>query len=383
MKKILPLILAIILVFSMASCAENKNENTQSTKEEEALGNNVFTSQTGSFEYQLNAEGKCEIVNYTPASVTLVDLELPTTLDNRDVVGIAPDAFKAENSIKSVKIPEGYTYVGNYAFYDCDSLETVTFAGSNVTEIGKGAFEGCSSLTSINLPSSVESIDNYAFKDCAVLTSIDVSGAKFIGEGAFFGCSALSSIVLCDELESISKTAFFRCDALAYTEENGALYLGSASNKYLALISVSDLNLEACTVNDATKVIAIRAFADCTLLESVTLGAAVTTVSASCFENSDALEFNENENGYYLGTKENPYMVLMALIIPSVEDFNLSTDTKIICDNAFENCVSLADIHFAGTTDEWNSIIKTETWNFGRSVRVMFADETEEPIIYQ
>ena len=70
MKKILPLILAIILVFSMASCAENKNENAQSTKDEEAQGNNVFTSQTGSFEYQLNAEGKCEIVNYTPASVT-------------------------------------------------------------------------------------------------------------------------------------------------------------------------------------------------------------------------------------------------------------------------------------------------------------------------
>lgn len=384
MKKILPLILAVILVFSLASCSSKQEGSANSTDRGVTPGqDNLHTSETGTYEYQLNEEGKCEIVSYKPASVAIVDITLPTTLDNRDVVGVAPDAFKAENSIKSVTIPDSYTYIGDYAFYDCDSLQTVTFEGTNISEIGIGAFEGCSVLATVNIPSSVEMVGDFAFKDCEALTSIDVSGATDIGEGAFFGCSVLETIVLCDEIESISKSAFYRCENLKYTVDGGALYLGSSSNEYLVLVSVEDLNAESCTVHASTKVIANEAFANCPLLSTVILSDSVTTLSASCFENSDSLEYNESENGLYLGTVENPYMVLMGLAIPSVEDFTLNSATKILCDAAFDNCVSLADIHFDGSKAEWEAIIRVPTWNYGRTVRVMFADENEEPIIYQ
>ena len=39
-------------------------------------------------------------------------------------------------------------------------------------------------------------------------------------------------------------------------------------------------------------------------------------------------------------------------------------------------------IHFAGTAEAWEAIVKTDTWHNGRTVRVVFADETIEPIIY-
>lgn len=383
MKKILPLILAIILIFSMASCSSKQESTETSTDRGVTPGkDNTYSSETGTYEYQLNEEGKCEIVSYTPASVAIVDVVLPTTLDNRDVVGVAAEAFKAENSIKSIKIPDTYTYISDYAFYDCDSLLSVTVEGTNLADIGMGAFEGCSVLTTVSIPSSVETISNFAFKDCEALTSIDVSGATVIGEGAFFGCYALSSIVLSDNISSISKTAFYHCDNLNYATDDGALYLGSASNEYLVLISVEDLNIESCKVNANAKVIADQAFANCPLLSSVILSDSITTLSAASFENSDILEYNEFENGLYLGSEENPYMVLMSLAVPSVEDFTLNTATKILCDAAFDNCVSLADIHFAGTKAEWEAIIKVPTWNYGRTVRVLFADETEEPIIY-
>ena len=73
----------------------------------------------------------------------------------------------------------------------------------------------------------------------------------------------------------------------------------------------------------------------------------------------------------------------MNLVVPSVEDFTLNVATEIICDVAFSNCTELADIHFAGTPDQWNAILRTQTWNNGRTLRIMFADETHEPIIYQ
>ena len=56
----------------------------------------------------------------------------------------------------------GVTSIGQYAFNDCSSLQSITIP-SNVTSIGQYAFNGCSSLQSITIPSNVTSIGDYAF----------------------------------------------------------------------------------------------------------------------------------------------------------------------------------------------------------------------------
>lgn len=385
MKKFFPIILAIILVLCMASCSSKQSE--EQTDAENVVGGaneNVSQGETGSFEYQLNEEGKCEIVKYTPNSVKIVDVTLPEKLDGRDVVGVANSAFKAENSIRTIKIPASYTYIGSYAFYDCDALTSVEILGENLTDIGESAFQGCDLLASVKLPASVESVGNFAFKDCIAITELDLGTSLVsVGEGAFFGCKALKTIKLADTVKDINKNAFIGCEAIEYTEEDSALYLGNDANKYLVLVRAINLDVESCTVNAATKVIADNAFQNCDLLKTVTLGDAVTEISASCFDGCTALAYNESENGNYLGSASNPYMVLMNLVVPSVEDFTLNAAAKIICDEAFTNCLELADIHFAGTPDEWNAILRIENWNNGRMVRIVFADETHEPIIYQ
>ena len=385
MKKFFPIILAIVLIFCLASCSSEQSE--EQTNAEDVVGGaneNVSQSETGAFEYQLNSEGKCEIVKYIPNSVALVDVTLPEELDGRDVVGIADSAFKAQNAIKSVKIPDTYTYIGNYAFYDCDSLTSVEILGTNLTDIGNSAFEGCNALTSVKLPTSVTTIGNFAFKDCTAITELDLGASLVsVGEGAFFGCKALKTVKIPDTIASINKNAFYGCDVIEYAEEDNALYLGNDSNKFLVLVSAKDLDIEACTVSATTKVIANNAFINCDRLSTLTLSDAVTVISAACFEGCTELTFNESENGNYLGSASNPYMVLMSLIVPSVEDFTLNVQTKILCDDAFANCVELADIHFAGTPTDWEAIIRVEGWNNGRMTRIMFADEAHEPIIYQ
>ena len=48
----------------------------------------------------------------------------------------------------------GATSIGNYAFYGCSRLNSITIPNS-VTSIGYGAFENCPSLTSMTIREGV------------------------------------------------------------------------------------------------------------------------------------------------------------------------------------------------------------------------------------
>lgn len=380
MKKTLALIMAALLIFCMVSCAKNEEgADDEETKKVENADDSLLKSEVGTFEFQINDNGEYEIAKYTPASVKVIDIELPkTTANDREVVGIGKNAFKAQNSIKSVKIPDSYQYIGKQAFYDCDSLTTVTMANS-VTNIYAGAFQACDKLETVTVSKSLKILSEYAFAGCVALTSADLSGeASRIEKGAFFGCSALTSVTLSDKLESVDKAAFIECPKLTFTEFGNAKYLGNEANPHLALISAANLNIESCTVNDNTKIIAKDALANCGDLKKVTLGAALTFVNGDCFTNSASIEYTEFENARYLGTEANPYMVMVSVILSSAESITVHNDTAIITDTAFANCFKLLDINYEKTADDWGKIKKTDTWNHDMDIIVHCSDKKIE-----
>ena len=94
------------------------------------------------------------------------------------------------------EIPQGVTSIGNYAFYGCTGLTSVTIPDS-VTSIGYCAFDGCTSLTSVTIPDSVTSIEYCAFYGCTGLTSVTIpDGVTSIGNYAFYGYTSLTSVTL-------------------------------------------------------------------------------------------------------------------------------------------------------------------------------------------
>ena len=381
MKKILALIMVALLIFSMAACAKKNADDDDNSKDDNPLANkNEVTTDIGTFEYGVNEEGEYEITKYDPKSVAVIDLKLPTaTPDGREIVGIATGAFKEEgsSSIKSVTVPETYKYIGKQAFYDCKELKTVTMANS-VTHIYEGAFQSCEKLESVTFSKSLAVISDYAFAECAALTAVDVSGeTAVIGEAAFFGCSALTSVKLSDKLTSVNKTSFMECPNLVFTTFDNGKYLGNEKNPHLAFISVTDLNVESCVVNDNTKIIATNALANCSDLREVTLGAAVAYVNGDCFTNSPWIEYVEYENARYLnlGKGENPAMVMISVILISADHLTVHENTAIIADSALEKCEDISDISYAKTAADWNKIAKSDVWNNDMTITIHCSDK--------
>ncbi len=65
-------------------------------------------------------------------------------------------------SVKKVVIGDGVTHIGDFAFYKCTRLTSVTIPDS-VTSIGGYAFYNCTGLTSVSIPDSVTTIDRGRF----------------------------------------------------------------------------------------------------------------------------------------------------------------------------------------------------------------------------
>ncbi len=119
-----------------------------------------------------------------------------------------------EESIKSVNIAEGVTYIGEWAFSDCRNLVDLTIPGT-VTEIGSCAFTNCTALQSVTIPYGVETIGSIAFNACTSLKELTISDSvKIIESEAFSWCVALTDVTIGGNVTSIGGAAFSDCTGL-------------------------------------------------------------------------------------------------------------------------------------------------------------------------
>ena len=170
------------------------------------------------------------------------------------------------------------TSIGDYAFYNCSGLTSVTIPNS-VTSIGSLAFSGCRGLTSVTIPNSVTSIGDWAFSGCRGLTSVTIpDSVTNIESSAFAGCSGLTSVTIPNSVTSIVQQAFYNCSGLT----NVTIPDGVTSIGVNAFADCSGLT--SVTIPDSVTSIGEAAFSGCSGLTSISIPESVTYFGASCFE---------------------------------------------------------------------------------------------------
>ncbi len=151
-------------------------------------------------------------------------IDIAEEYEGLPVTEIGNGAFKDEDSITSVKIPNSITKIGEEAFYDCDLLAEVTIQ-EGVPSIGDEAFSGCNNLKSITIPASVKSIGNNAFSFSGLNEVIFAPNSQLesIGQYAFSHCN-LTEFTIPKSVTSIGSHAFYDCNNLAtitFEDPNG------------------------------------------------------------------------------------------------------------------------------------------------------------------
>ena len=140
----------------------------------------------------------------------LSGVKLPET-----ITSIGESAFSDCSSLKTINFPSSLTSIGEYAFQSCIKLETADLSQTKIIEIKGNSFHSCSSLKNIVLSQSILAIQANAFHSCSSLESIALP-ANFIGiaNSAFAECRALKKVTLNEKITQISGMAFYNCTSL-------------------------------------------------------------------------------------------------------------------------------------------------------------------------
>ena len=166
---------------------------------------------------------------------------------------------KYEDNIKKVVINNGVTTIGEYAFFSCYSLTSITIPDS-VTTIGDFAFAYCDSLTSVTIPDSVTTIGYRAFDDCDSLTSVIIpDSVTTIGDWAFDYCDSLTDVYYSGTEEQWNKITIgsgngHLTNATIHYNSTGATYFLRSNRSNVmsfAMKNTSDLTVYNATASNA------------------------------------------------------------------------------------------------------------------------------------
>ncbi|MBE6648718.1 MAG: hypothetical protein E7614_04265 [Ruminococcaceae bacterium] len=128
------------------------------------------------------------------------------------VTRIGNNAFNTFDALRALEFPSTLKEIGDYSFENCTYLKNFTIP-DGVEDIGEGAFRQCKNLTSISLPKGIRAVRKHTFSNCAKLKTINIQNSvSLIGYMAFYACDALITVNLPESVREIDDYAFYYCD---------------------------------------------------------------------------------------------------------------------------------------------------------------------------
>ena len=227
------------------------------------LGPDGSAKSTGSYDIKIPEKIHEKSGDYTVTAIGNLAFWECTSLKEvtipQSVTSIGDKAFYDCRGLTSVTIPQSVTSIGDHAFDECIHLKTLSFGENsfgenietNIKTIGNYAFFHCNDLESVTIPQSVTSIGREAFRFCNKMESLAINGAiESMGIGAFAGCISLKTLSLGENIKMIGNSAFDSC---------------------------TNIDLTNVTIPEKVTTIGPGTFSYCTHLEYIMLPAGLTT----------------------------------------------------------------------------------------------------------
>lgn len=296
------------------------------------------------------------------------------------VTSISEQAFRY-GKITSVVLPESVTTIGNQAFMDCKSLETVTMSSSVVkvgeqafdntpwaanlpagpTYLGKvlyiykedgatqytvrdgtysisdSAFKGNTTLKSVVLPQDLQYIDGQVFQNCTALQTIVIpDSVQYINYATFSGCTSLKSVTVGSGVKSIGMDAFYNCSALQ------TLTLPQSVESIGEYAFCGCKNLQSINIPSKVTEIGRSTFYDCRALSSLTLGDRITKIDTYAFYNCGLTSIRIPDSVTRI--EENAFLGCSKL-----KTIDFGKNLTYIGLSAFKNCAALTSVSVPDT----------------------------------
>lgn len=146
------------------------------------------------------------------------------------LTGIASQAFSDNKNLKSIKISQLITEIGNSAFANCNALEEVTFdEGDKICKLGDNIFNGCSKLKTLNINRILETDGHDAPFAQLPINQLNIGAkATILVKNLFSGLEKLQSVTIPRTTNLIFPNVFGNCPnmkTVIFEETSNPLYM--------------------------------------------------------------------------------------------------------------------------------------------------------------
>ena len=251
----------------------------------------------GFYEYKLNeASTYATIIAY---SGNELEVTIPETLGGCSVYIIGDSAFKNNNTIKKLTIPENVGWIYTNAFENCTELRTLVISGN-------------------------PNISSKAFANCALLSSVTIDGDASFGDKVFEKCTALTEVTvngnICGNMGSNTETFYNAGAKNGFTVKfkDGVTKIPAIFQTRATKESGEYARIKEVFISDTVAIIEDSAFCNCYDLCDVHWGSGIVEIGKDAFSST----------------------AITAIVLPAT--------IKELGHNTFENCTALTSVTING-----------------------------------